>query len=145
AIVGANVFRDLMASLRDIVGGRSAAYERELERARSIALQEMEEKCRELGGNAVVGVGLDYERVGATGSMLMVSAAGTAVRIRRWPPLFPRFPVDGRRPSPGLRPRCRRALIQLPLPFHPPRKRAARNLAETPEEKAGESSNAQTP
>ena len=76
AIVGANVFRDLMASLRDIVGGRSAAYERELERARSIALQEMEEKCRELGGNAVVGVDLDYEVVGATGSMLMVSASG---------------------------------------------------------------------
>lgn len=82
AIVGANVFRDLMASLRDIVGGRSASYERELERARSIALQEMEEKCRELGGNAVVGVDLDYEVVGATGSMLMVSASGTAVRIR---------------------------------------------------------------
>ena len=81
AIVGANVFRDLLAGLRDIVGGRSGAYERELERARSIALREMEEKCRELGGNAVVGVDLDYEVVGASGSMLMVSASGTAVRI----------------------------------------------------------------
>src|SRR5690606_24751594 len=142
AIVGANVFRDLMASLRDIVGGRSAAYERELERARSIALQEMEEKCRELGGNAVVGVDLDYEVVGATGSMLMVSASGTAVRIRWWPPLFLRLPVNGRPPSPGLRPRFRGDLINIPLPFHPPQKRTARNLAETPEEKAGESSNA---
>ena len=82
AIVGANIFRDLLAGLRDIVGGRSGAYERELERARSMALREMEEKCLELGGNAVVGVDLDYEVVGASGSMLMVSASGTAVRIQ---------------------------------------------------------------
>ena len=82
AIVGANIFRDIFAGLRDIVGGRRAAYERELERARTIALEEMEEKCRELGGNAVVGVDLDYEVVGASGSMLMVSASGTAVRIQ---------------------------------------------------------------
>lgn len=82
AIVGANIFRDLLAGLRDIVGGRSAAYERELERARRIALEELEAKCRELGGNAVVGVDLDYEVVGASGSMLMVTASGTAVRLR---------------------------------------------------------------
>ncbi|BAS28730.1 heavy metal-binding domain-containing protein [Limnochorda pilosa] len=81
AILGANVFRDLFAGLRDIVGGRSAAYEEELERARIIALREMEEKCRHLGGNAVVGVDLDYEVVGSNGSMLMVSASGTAVRL----------------------------------------------------------------
>lgn len=81
AILGANVFRDLLAGLRDIVGGRSAAYERELERARSIAIDEMVQKARALGANAVVGVDLDYEVVGASGSMLMVSASGTAVRL----------------------------------------------------------------
>jgi Uncharacterized conserved protein len=81
AILGANVFRDILAGLRDIVGGRSTAYERELERARTIAIEEMEEKARALGANAIVGVDIDYEVVGAGGSMLMVSASGTAVRL----------------------------------------------------------------
>ena len=79
AIVGANIFRDFFAGIRDIVGGRSAAYEKELHRARQIALEEMEYSARDLGGNAVVGVDLDYEVVGQGGSMLMVSASGTAV------------------------------------------------------------------
>lgn len=81
AILGANVFRDLLAGLRDIVGGRSAAYERELARARYVAIDEMAERARALGANAIVGVDIDYEVVGANGSMLMVSVSGTAVRI----------------------------------------------------------------
>lgn len=81
AILGANVFRDVLAGLRDIVGGRSAAYERELVRARRIALEEMVAQAREVGANAVVGVDIDYEVVGSGGSMLMVSVSGTAVRI----------------------------------------------------------------
>ncbi len=79
AILGANVFRDFFASIRDIVGGRSAAYEKELQKARSIALEEMAEQARKLGANAVVGVDLDYEVLGQTNGMLMVSAFGTAV------------------------------------------------------------------
>ena len=79
AILGANVFRDLFAGIRDIVGGRSAAYEKELRRAKDIALQEMVEQARGLGANAVIGIDLDYETVGQGGSMLMVSASGTAV------------------------------------------------------------------
>jgi uncharacterized protein YbjQ (UPF0145 family) len=79
AILGANVFRDLFAGIRDIVGGRSAAYEKELSRAREIALLEMQERAAALGANAIVGVDLDYETVGQGGSMLMVSASGTAV------------------------------------------------------------------
>jgi len=79
AILGANVFRDLFAGIRDIVGGRSAAYEKELRRAKDIALQEMVEQAKGLGANAVIGIDLDYETVGQGGSMLMVSASGTAV------------------------------------------------------------------
>jgi len=81
AILGANIFRDLFAGIRDIVGGRSAAYEKELRRAKQIALDEMVEEAQALGANAVVGVDLDYETltVGQTGGMLMVSASGTAV------------------------------------------------------------------
>jgi uncharacterized protein YbjQ (UPF0145 family) len=79
AILGANVFKDLFAGIRDLVGGRSATYERELQRARDLALREMEEKARAAGGNAVVGVDLDYEVLGAGNGMLMVSASGTAV------------------------------------------------------------------
>jgi uncharacterized protein YbjQ (UPF0145 family) len=79
AILGANVFRDLFAGIRDIVGGRSAAYEKELRRAKDIALQEMVEQATTLGANAVIGIDLDYETVGQGGSMLMVSASGTAV------------------------------------------------------------------
>lgn len=79
AILGANVFKDLFAGLRDIVGGRSATYEKELQRAREIALQEMQDRARKLGANAVVGVDLDFEVLGQGNGMLMVSASGTAV------------------------------------------------------------------
>jgi uncharacterized protein YbjQ (UPF0145 family) len=79
AILGANIFKDLFANIRDIVGGRSAAYEQELRKAKDIALQEMTEQAAGLGANAVVGVDLDYETVGQGGAMLMVSASGTAV------------------------------------------------------------------
>ena len=79
AILGANIFRDLFAGIRDIVGGRSAAYEQELRRAKDIAVQEMLEQAKGMGANAVVGVDLDYETVGQSGGMLMVSASGTAV------------------------------------------------------------------
>lgn len=78
-IVGANLFRDLFASIRDIVGGRSGAYEDVLARARKQALEEMEAQAVAAGGNAVVGVDIDYEVLGANGSMLMVSCSGTAV------------------------------------------------------------------
>jgi uncharacterized protein YbjQ (UPF0145 family) len=80
AILGANVFRDLFAGIRDIVGGRSAAYEKELRRAKEIAIQEMSEQARAMGANAIIGIDLDYETVGG-GSMLMVSASGTAVTV----------------------------------------------------------------
>jgi len=80
AILGANIMKDLFASVRDIVGGRSAAYEQELVKAREIAIREMEERGQALGANAVVGVDLDYETVGS-GGMLMVTASGTAVKI----------------------------------------------------------------
>ena len=81
AILGANIFKDLFAGIRDIVGGRSAAYEKELRSAKQIAIEEMVEETKALGGNAVVGVDLDYETIGIgqTGNMLMVSASGTAV------------------------------------------------------------------
>lgn len=81
AILGANIFKDLFAGIVDIVGGRSGAYEEELRQAKQIALEEMEEEARALGGNAVVGVDLDYETIsmGSSGGMLMVSASGTAV------------------------------------------------------------------
>jgi uncharacterized protein YbjQ (UPF0145 family) len=81
AILGANVFRDLFAGIRDIVGGRAGAYEKVLKDARDTALQELGEEARRLGGNAVVGIDLDYEVLGSNGSMLMVSASGTAVVI----------------------------------------------------------------
>ena len=81
AILGANIFKDFFAGIRDIVGGRSAAYEQELVKAKDIAIAEMSEQARAMGGNAVVGVDLDYEtiQVGQSGGMLMVSANGTAV------------------------------------------------------------------
>ncbi len=81
AILGANIFKDFFAGIRDIVGGRSAVYERELRQAKDIALAEMSEQARGLGGNAVIAVDLDYETIGANGSMLMVSASGTAVVV----------------------------------------------------------------
>jgi uncharacterized protein YbjQ (UPF0145 family) len=85
AIMGANIFKDIFASIRDIVGGRSGAYEEELRQAKDIAIQEMLQKAEELGANALVAVDLDYETInmaggGGGGSMLMVSASGTAVR-----------------------------------------------------------------
>jgi uncharacterized protein YbjQ (UPF0145 family) len=81
AILGANVFKDLFAGIRDIVGGRSATYERELRSARDIAVTELRQAAAELGANAVVGVDIDYETVGGSGSMLMVSVSGTAVVV----------------------------------------------------------------
>jgi len=83
AILGANIFKDLFAGIRDIVGGRSAAYEQELRRARDLAIGEMTADAERLGANAVVGVDLDYEsiQVSQSGGMLMVTAAGTAVRV----------------------------------------------------------------
>ena len=80
-IVGANVFRDLFAGIRDLVGGRAGSYENVLQRAREQALSEMQDRARELGANAVIGVDLDYEVLGSNGSMLMVSATGTAVTV----------------------------------------------------------------
>ncbi len=80
AILGANIFRDVFAGIRDIVGGRSAAYEQELGRARETAMREMEERGAALGATAIVGVDLDYEVIN---NMLMVSASGTAVTIAR--------------------------------------------------------------
>ena len=78
-ILGANIFRDFMAGITDIVGGRSAAYEKSLREARENAVREMEDEARRIGANAVIGVDLDYETVGPNGGMLMVTASGTAV------------------------------------------------------------------
>jgi len=79
AIIGANIFRDIFAGIRDIVGGRSSSYEEVLREAKGNALTEMEENARRMGANAVVGIDLDYETIGTNGSMLMVTASGTAV------------------------------------------------------------------
>lgn len=81
--MGANIFRDLFAGIRDIVGGRSAAYEQELRKAKSIALEEIQEQASRLGGNAVGGLDLDYDTIsmGSGGGMLMVSGSGTAVLV----------------------------------------------------------------
>ena len=81
AILGANLFKDLFASIRDIVGGRSSSYEKVLNDARQTALTDLSDRASALGANAIVGIDIDYETVGANGSMLMVSASGTAVRI----------------------------------------------------------------
>ncbi len=81
AIMGANLFRDLFAGIRDIVGGRSGAYEKELRKAREIALQEIEAAAMNLNANAVVGIDIDYEILGEKSGMLMVSVSGTAVRV----------------------------------------------------------------
>ena len=80
-IVGANIFRDILASVRDIVGGRSGAYENALRDAREMALAELADAARNKGANAVVGIDLDYEVIGQNGSMLMVTASGTAVDL----------------------------------------------------------------
>lgn len=81
SIIGANIFKDLFAGIRDIVGGRSSTYERVIEEARKNALAELIQKAQTIGANAVVGIDLDFETVGSNGSMLMVIATGTAVRI----------------------------------------------------------------
>ena len=80
-IIGANVFRDFLAGVRDFFGGRSASYEAVLREAKDTALEEMARQAEALGGNAVVGIDLDYETVGGSGSMLMVTCSGTAVRV----------------------------------------------------------------
>jgi len=82
AIMGANIFKDLFAGIRDIVGGRSATYERELRRAREMAMEELKIAAAEMGANAVVGVDIDYETVGGNASMLMVTVSGTAVVLQ---------------------------------------------------------------
>jgi uncharacterized protein YbjQ (UPF0145 family) len=82
AIMGANIFKDVFAGIRDIVGGRSATYERELRRARDIAMEEIKTAAAEMGANAVVAIDIDYETVGANGSMLMVTISGTAVVLQ---------------------------------------------------------------
>ena len=80
-IIGANMFKDLFAGIRDIVGGRSGAYEKVLREAKDTSMQEMMERARELGANAIVGIDIDYETIGQSNSMLMVATSGTAVVI----------------------------------------------------------------
>ena len=80
-IVGANFFKDFMASIRDVVGGRAGAYERVLAEAKDTSLAEMSQRAEALGANAILGLDIDYETVGQSGSMLMVATSGTAVRI----------------------------------------------------------------
>ena len=80
-IIGANFVKDFFAGIRDIVGGRSASYEKVLREAKESALQEMMERANMMGANAIVGIDLDYETIGANGSMLMVAVSGTAVVI----------------------------------------------------------------
>ena len=84
AILGANIFKDFFAGIRDIVGGRSAAYEGELRKAKDIAMSEMQQQAAQLGVNAVIGIDIDYEtiQIGNGGGMMMVSASGTAVILR---------------------------------------------------------------
>lgn len=81
AIIGANIIRDLFASVRDVVGGRSEAYEKSIREAREIAFREMQQDAENRGANAIVGVDIDYEVIGQQGSMMMVSVSGTAVRV----------------------------------------------------------------
>jgi uncharacterized protein YbjQ (UPF0145 family) len=81
AVLGANLFRDLFAGIRDIVGGRSGSYEKELRRARETAFEELQEAASRLGANAVVAVDIDYEVLGEKNGMLMVSVSGTGVRV----------------------------------------------------------------
>lgn len=81
SIIGANIFKDLFAGLRDIAGGRSGTYEKVIEEARTNAMNELIQKAQSIGANAIIGINLDFETIGASGSMLMVMATGTAVRI----------------------------------------------------------------
>ena len=82
-VSGANILRDVMATVTDFVGGRSAAYEDELQKSRDAALQELTDRAMRLGADAVVGLAIDYEVIGSRGAMIMVTAAGTAVRLRK--------------------------------------------------------------
>jgi len=81
-IIGANIFKDFFAGIRDIVGGRSRSYEKVLREAKNIALKEMKEQAQKLGADAIIGIDLDYETVGSKGGMLMVTASGTAVKLQ---------------------------------------------------------------
>ncbi len=81
AIIGANIFKDIFAGIRDIIGGRSGTYERVIEEAKNNALNELSVKAQALGANAVIGIDLDFETIGSNGSMLMVVATGTAVKL----------------------------------------------------------------
>lgn len=80
-ILGANIFRDLFAGIRDFVGGRAGSYEKPLRKARAMAMEELSEEARDLGANAVIGIDIDYEVIGEQGSMLMVAVSGTAVTL----------------------------------------------------------------
>jgi len=82
AIIGANLFKDLFASIRDVVGGRSGSYERVLREAKENALDDMNAQAKSLGAHAIIGIDLDYETVGKAGGMLMVTASGTAVKLK---------------------------------------------------------------
>ncbi len=81
AIIGANLFKDIFASVRDLVGGRTASYEKVIQEAREIAIQEMSQRAAQLGANGILGIDVDYEVVGQGGSMMMVSVSGTAVYL----------------------------------------------------------------
>ena len=80
-IIGANIFKDFFAGIRDIIGGRSSSYEKVLREAKDTSIQEMVERAQEMGANAIVGIDIDYETIGGNGSMLMVATSGTAVVI----------------------------------------------------------------
>jgi uncharacterized protein YbjQ (UPF0145 family) len=82
AILGANIIKDIFAAIRDFVGGRSAAYEQEMAKAREIAFSEMENKAKLLGADGIVGIDIDYEVIGSKGSMMMVCVSGTAVKFK---------------------------------------------------------------
>lgn len=82
AILGANIFKDIFGAVRDIVGGRAGAYEREMAKARKVAFEDMEKEARRLGADGIVGIDIDYEVVGQQGGMMMVSVSGTAVKFR---------------------------------------------------------------
>ena len=82
-IIGANFVKDFLASIRDVVGGRSGSYEKVLQKAKDTSLEEMQDRAKKLGANAVIGIDLDYETIGESNSMLMVSASGTAVVVER--------------------------------------------------------------
>ena len=82
AILGANIIKDIFGAVRDFVGGRSAAYEQEMVKAREIAFSEMENKAKLLGADGIVGIDIDYEVIGSKGSMIMVSVSGTAVKFK---------------------------------------------------------------